>query len=161
MPFSRPSPTEQRARRNAEREASMRQLMVPSRVLVPGTYAGASSGLAVPKEQVLESAAYENLVRAMPCAHCGQPPRSQFCHTDMGKGLGIKTDVRRGWPGCGPHGHEPGCHWLLGTSGRIPRAQRRELEARYAAQTRAAILAAGKWPKSLPLFTEQPHGIAA
>lgn len=114
--------------------------------------------VAVPKEQVLESAAYENLVRAMPCAHCGWPPRSQFCHADLGKGLGIKTDVRRGWPGCGPHNHEPGCHWLLGSSGRIPREQRRELEARYGAQTRAAILAAGTWPKSLPLFTEQPDG---
>lgn len=134
---------------------------VVQRIERSGVYGGSTALVAAPKECVLESAAYENLVRAMPCAHCGRPPRSQFCHADLGKGLGIKTDVRRGFPGCGPHNHEPGCHWLLGSSGRIPRAERRDLEARYAAQTRTAILAAGMWPKSLPLFTEQPEGTCA
>lgn len=111
-------------------------------------------GPAVTKEHPAVSEAYRDLVRAMRCAHCGYPPRSQFCHSDQGKGMGLKTDDRRGWPGCGPHDGEPGCHWLIGTSGRIPKAERRELEDRYAARARAAILAAGKWPKNLPLWKE-------
>jgi hypothetical protein len=130
----------------------------PARALVqPVNYARISANdavVTVDKENPLVSEAYRELVRAMPCAHCGRPPRSQFCHADMGKGAGLKTDDRRGWPGCGPHGdHQPGCHWLVGTSGRIPKAERRALEERYGAQTRAAILAAGKWPKNLPLWT--------
>lgn len=111
-------------------------------------------GPAVTKEHPAVSETYRDLVRAMRCAHCGYPPRSQFCHSDQGKGIGLKTDDRRGWPGCGPHDGKPGCHWLIGTSGRIPKAQRRELEDRYAAQARAAILASGKWPKNLPLWKE-------
>ena len=102
----------------------------------------------VPKECVCKSATYENLVRAMSCIRCGKPPRSQFCHTDEGKGLGIKTDVRRGWPGCAE------CHYEVGTSGTIPREQKRELEARYAKQTRDAIVNAGDWPAKLPLWAE-------
>lgn len=109
-----------------------------------------------PKERPIVSEAYRDLVRAMPCMHCGRQPRSQFCHADQGKGMGMKTDDRRGWPGCGPDlaTGEPGCHWLVGTSGRIPKEQRRELEALYGAQTRAAIIKAGKWPKNVPLWRE-------
>lgn len=111
---------------------------------------------AIQKDNPLVSEAYRALVRAMPCAHCGRPPRSQFCHGDQGKGMGLKTDDRTGWPGCGPdlNTNSPGCHWLIGTSGRIPKAERRALEARYAAQTRAEILASGKWPKNLPAWKE-------
>lgn len=100
------------------------------------------------KEKALQHQGYMNLVRAMPCARCGHRPRSQFCHSDMDKGMGIKTDCRRGWPGCAE------CHWFVGTSGTLPREERRALEDTYAAQTRAAILAAGTWPKRLPLWSE-------
>lgn len=109
-----------------------------------------------PKERPVVSEAYRDLVRAMPCMHCGRPPRSQFCHADQSKGMGMKTDDRRGWPGCGPDlaTGQPGCHWLIGTSGRIPKEQRRELEALYGAQTRTVIIEAGKWPKNLPPWRE-------
>lgn len=136
-----------------ERPAKVPALLRP--LEKPVNYARISAndpGPAVAKENPLTSEAYRTLVRAMPCMHCGHPPRSQFCHSDQGKGIGLKTDDRRSWPGCGPHDGQPGCHWLIGTSGRIPKAERRELENRYAAQTRAAILAAGKWPKNLPLY---------
>lgn len=108
----------------------------------------------VAKENPLVCEPYRALVRAMPCAHCGRPPRSQFCHADQGKGMGLKTDDRRGWPGCGPDlaTGAPGCHWLIGTSGRYGKDERRRLEDLYAARTRAAIVAAGKWPKGLPLY---------
>ena len=103
---------------------------------------------AIEKENPLQHRGYMNLVRAMPCAHCLKPPRSQFCHTDETKGMGIKTDCRKGWPGCDD------CHYLIGTQRIYQRDERRALEARYAAQTRDEIVAAGLWPKTLPLWTE-------
>lgn len=99
---------------------------------------------AIEKENALQHAGYMDIVRAMPCAHCGRAPRSQFCHTDETKGMGIKTDCRKGWPGC------DSCHFAIGTQRIYPKAERRALEARYAEQTRAAIVAAGLWPKTLP-----------
>ena len=125
----------------------------------PANYASISANepaLAIKKENPLRSEEYRRLVRAMPCMHCGKPPRSQFCHSDHGKGIGLKTDDRRGWPGCGPDlaTIEPGCHWLIGTSGRMSKEDRRCLEILYATLTRAAILKAGAWPKSLPLWSK-------
>ena len=101
------------------------------------------------KECLLQHAGYMNLVRALPCAHCGAPPRSVFCHSDEGKGMGIKSDCRQGWPGC----HE--CHDAIGTRRIYPRNQRRALEAEMARQTRAQIEASGQWPKNLPKWREQ------
>jgi hypothetical protein len=103
-----------------------------------------------PKEGVIEHEGYKRLVRQLPCAHCGIEGYTQFCHSDEGKGMGIKTDCRRGWPGCGPHGDSAGCHHLVGSTGTFTREERRELEDRYAAQTRAAITFTGDWPNDLP-----------
>lgn len=105
-----------------------------------------------PKEGVIEHEGYKRLVRQLPCAHCGVEGYTQFCHSDQGKGMGIKTDSRRGWPGCGPHGGVAGCHHLIGSTGTLTREERRDLEDRYAAQTRAQILFAGMWPANLPVF---------
>lgn len=104
---------------------------------------------AQPKEGVIEHEGYKRLVRQLPCAHCGIEGYTQFCHSDEGKGMGIKTDSRRGWPGCGPHGDIAGCHYLIGSTGTFTREERRELESRYAAQTRDAIIASGEWPVDL------------
>jgi hypothetical protein len=75
---------------------------------------------------------------------------SQFCHADEGKGTGIKTDCRRGWPGCGPHHDTMGCHYMIGSTGMLGQAERRRLEETYGIRTRDAINAAGLWPKRLP-----------
>lgn len=108
-----------------------------------------------PKEHVIQHAAYMRLVRAMPCANCGVVGYTQFCHADEGKGMAIKTDCRLGWPGCSPHGvGNPGCHYVIGTSGILPRSVKRELEWRYGQQTRRAILAAGTWPNTLPKWED-------
>lgn len=109
-----------------------------------GCYSGGTSGQPVEKECALQHAGYMDVVRAMPCARCRAPPRSDFAHADMDKGIGIKTDCRRGFPACRP------CHTLLGSSGKIPRAERRDLEAQYGAQTRDEVLRLGLWPKRLP-----------
>lgn len=122
----------------------------PRLVLVGRPAANADRFVPQPKEVALQHGGYMAAVRRLACARCGHPPPSQFCHADEGKGTGIKTDCRRGWPGCGPHGGEPGCHWLVGTSGRIPKAERREFEARAGVETRAEVVARGQWPKRLP-----------
>lgn len=98
----------------------------------------------IEKENAPQHQGYMNLVRALPCAHCGKPPRSVFCHSDEGKGMSIKSDCRQGWPGC------PECHDAIGTKRIYPKEQRRALEAEMARQTRALIEASGQWPKSLP-----------
>lgn len=101
-----------------------------------------------PKEEPLQHQGYINLVRAMACIRCKHPPRSQFCHSDEGKGMGFKSDCRKGWPGCAT------CHYAVGTERVYPKNERRRLEAEYARKTRDAIRAAGLWPKRLPLWKE-------
>lgn len=107
---------------------------------------------AVGKENALQHEAYMAAVRRLPCARCGVVGFTQFCHADEGKGTGIKTDCRRGWPGCGPHNDTMGCHYLLGSTGELGREERRRLEETYARQTRATVRQLGRWPKSLPAW---------
>lgn len=99
-----------------------------------------------PKEQTLQHQGYINLVRSMRCIRCGAAPRSQFCHADEGKGQGIKSDCRLGWPGCAD------CHWLVGTARIYGKAERRALETDYGRRTRESVIACGLWPKRLPLW---------
>lgn len=113
------------------------------------TYAGAVTLRLVPKEEPMQHAGYMNLVRAMACMHCGHPPRSDFAHADQGKGQGIKTDCRRGFPLC------RACHHLIGSTGKLGRDERRRLEAEYGARTRAAVQVSGQWPKRLPIWTQE------
>lgn len=102
----------------------------------------------VEKDNPLQHAGYMNVVRSLPCARCGKPPRSQFCHSDEGKGQGIKSDCRLGWPGCAQ------CHHDIGTARIYPRNERRELEAWMASETRQLIEKLGLWPENLPRWTE-------
>jgi len=96
------------------------------------------------KENMLQHAKYMEIVRSMRCARCGAAPRSQFCHSDEGKGTGIKSDCRNGWPGCAR------CHYEVGTLRIYPKEQRRAFEAEMARQTRVQIESMGVWPKNLP-----------
>lgn len=140
---------EQRERNAARKESNLRNLCTPSRSIQRGVYASATDSHApVVKEGAVQHEGYMSIVRQMPCAHCGAPAPSQFCHADMDKGIGIKTDCRRGFPGC------PTCHALLGSSGKIPRALRRELEAQYGARTREKVWESGQWPKRLPRWQQ-------
>lgn len=106
----------------------------------------------VEKENALQHEGYMAAVRQIACRRCGWFRKGfmQFCHSDQGKGQGIKTDCRRGWSGCGPHDGEPGCHWFVGTSGRMSKEGRREFEAFASASTRAEVVAKGQWPARLP-----------
>jgi hypothetical protein len=122
------------------------------RVERSGVYAGTTTGPA-PKEAIVESAAYERAAKSLGyCMRCGAEvvPLTgalDFCHADLGKGQGIKTDVRRGWPGCRT------CHEIVGR--KLAKPVRRAVEYLLGVMTRAAVRAAGKWPKGLPMFNER------
>lgn len=109
-----------------------------------------------PKDEPLQHPGYAAIVRKMECAMCGTRGFTQLCHADIvgvgGKGKSIKSDIRLAWPGCGPHGDEPGCHWYVGTSGKMPKAERHDFERDAGAATRVQILLAGKWPPDLPYW---------
>jgi len=102
----------------------------------------------IEKERPVQHAGYMDAVRSLPCAHCGKGPRSEFCHSDEGKGMGIKSDCREGWPGC----HD--CHDAIGTKRIYPKEQRRAIEAAMAKATRAQIENLGQWPANLPRWSE-------
>lgn len=128
---------------------------VVQRVERAGTYSGSTTG-PEPKENVCKSAAYENAVRSIGrCMRCGYVCRPQFCHRDEGKGQGIKTDVREGWAGCGPHDNTMGCHFFVGTSGSLPKEERRAEDLRLGAETRAEVRRLGRWPKNVPMWKEE------
>jgi hypothetical protein len=110
--------------------------------------------VAIEKENPLVCEAYRKVVRSLPCIRCGILGFTQFCHSDEGKGMGLKTDDRRAWPGCGPHGDTMGCHHYVGTSGSMPRAEKRVFEETSSSITRATVLLLGLWPKNLPLWPE-------
>lgn len=149
----RSGPIKSRARREWEEKRAARAEREPHPIAKPERWgvSGAVAG-AVPKENALESAAYENAVRALGyCVRCGWVGRPQFCHRDCGKGIAIKTDSREGWAGCDD------CHALLGGhkgGGRMPKEQRRAEEDRLAAITRAEVLRRGMWPKGVPMLEE-------
>jgi hypothetical protein len=131
-----------------ERKRTVHQ-PIPENMRRPVSFARADEAAEpVEKDNPLQHAGYMNVVRSLPCARCGHPPRSQFCHSDEGKGTGIKSDCRLGWPGCAQ------CHHDIGTARTYPKATRRQIEAELARRTRHQIESMGLWPKNLPRWSE-------
>lgn len=102
----------------------------------------------MPKSEPLQHAGYMDVVRGLECYRCEAPPRSDFCHSDEGKGTGIKSDCRLGWPGCRR------CHDAIGTARVLPKNERRAWEAEAARATRQKINRMGLWPANLPQWPE-------
>lgn len=94
-----------------------------------------------PKDEPVRSEPYRRAVAALPCFRCGIHGLSQAAHADEGKGLAIKACDLTCYPLCGTRLGEPGCHWLVGTSGRINRGERRGLELRGKEATQATLIA--------------------
>jgi hypothetical protein len=115
----------------------------------------ARSIVSLPKDTPVRSEAYRRLVAAMPCINCGRAGPSQCAHADEGKGLGIKSDDRTCYPACATAPGRVGCHDLIGASGIATRDERRKIERLYGAKTRATILASGRWPASVPLWSDE------
>jgi len=131
-----------------ERKRTVHQ-PIPESMRRPVSFARADEAAEpVLKEAPIQHAGYMGLVRKMNCAHCGKPGPSQFCHSDEGKGTGIKSDCRLGWPGCAQ------CHHDIGTARIYPKEQRRQIEAEMARRTRHQIESMGLWPKNLPRWSE-------
>jgi hypothetical protein len=151
MVWGRPSFAERRREREQEKNRNLRALLDRLPLARRGVYTGGTSGEPVKKENALQHTGYMAAVRALGyCMLCRRSCNPQFCHADQGKGERIKTDCRRGWPGCGPGEWGPGCHWIVGTSGQYEKAERRVIEERLGRKTRAAVQAAGTWPARLP-----------
>lgn len=111
---------------------------------------------AVPKEIPARHEGYRRLVASLPCAMCGRVGRSQAAHCDQGKGAGIKADDRLIFPACATSPGAPGCHDIIGATGTYSKDERRELESRLAALTRAQVMAMGRWPTDLPRWPGDP-----
>lgn len=103
----------------------------------------------VPKENPARSEKYLRLVASLPCIMCKRVGFSQAAHCDMGKGASIKADDRQTFPACATRPGAPGCHDIIGASGAYTKEERRALEARNAALTRAEIRRRGLWPPEL------------
>lgn len=147
----RPDTAARQARRDSERQANMAALMATKGRTA--SYGGSVSGVTIGKEGALQHAGYMAAVRGLGyCMRCRRSCRPQFCHRDQGKGMGLKTDVREGWPGCVE------CHWLVGTSGQYAKQDRRALELELAQRTRDAVQAAGTWPARLPAWDDNNEG---
>jgi hypothetical protein len=92
-----------------------------------------------PKERIVRSEAYLRAVASLPCWRCGICGFSQACHGDAGKGMAMKACDLTAWPGCGPRQNEPGCHYLIGSTGRLTREMRRSIEKQAAEETQALL----------------------
>lgn len=113
------------------------------------TYGGTTSGQVIEKERPVRSEAYRRLVAALPCScGCGRQP-CQAAHPNTGKGMAMKTDDRRCFP------LAPPCHAAFDQGVMFPKDSRRQWEERWGVATRAAILAAGKWPANVPQYEEK------
>lgn len=151
-PLRRTKPLRQRRREGADVEREVRPWAAnlsasTVKPLHQGSYGGGASGVAVAKENASQHSGYMEAVRGLGyCVRCGKVCRPQFCHRDEGKGIGIKTDCREGWAGCAD------CHHFVGTSGTLPREERRAEDLEMGRRTRAAVKAAGTWPARLPAW---------
>ena len=124
----------------------------------PANYAPAAGhAAAVPKEAPARSESYRRAVAALPCIHCGIAGHSQHAHANAGKGLGLKTDDRAGFPLCAPRPGIEGCHARFDQYRLLPGGRDEQAEAgeRWAERTRAAVLEAGVWPDRLPRWGDE------
>lgn len=149
----RNAPEARAAQREAEKAANLAALCTPARTLHTARMVRrVGVAHAVPKEAASQSPAYQRAAKALGyCMRCGRQVAPltgelDFCHADIGKGQGLKTDARLGWPGCRE------CHETVGRQ--MAKAVRRAVEYLLGVMTRAAVREAGTWPKNLSEWSE-------
>lgn len=108
----------------------------------------------VPKDEPVQHEGYRRLVAAMPCARCKVWGYSQHAHSNTGKGMGIKTDCRLGFPLCSTRPGVVGCHALLDQGAMYSKHARREMEDYWAWDTRMTLRRLRLWPKDLAPWPE-------
>ena len=106
----------------------------------------------IPKEAPARSEAYRRAVAELPCSHCGIAGHSQHAHANAGKGLGLKTDDRAGFPLCAPRPGIEGCHARFDQYRLLPGGRDAHAAAgdRWAERTRSEVARRGLWPANLP-----------
>ena len=123
----------------------------------PANYAPATGhATALKKDAPARSEAYRRAVAALPCIHCGIAGYSQHAHANEGKGMGIKTDDRAGFPLCAPRPGIEGCHAAFDQYRLLPGGREAHVAAgrAWGARTRAEVERAGKWPARLPRWQD-------
>ena len=154
-PQNREQRLAERAQRSMSAAKATTHLATTKSVVVMGS---ATSGIAILKTDALESVAYRKVVAALPCQWCGISGYSQHAHLNLGKGLGLKTDDRTGFPLCCTRPGVEGCHMaydqyrLIEVGGR---EAHREYGQEWGRITRHTIEQAGQWPKNLPMWQER------
>lgn len=148
-----------REARLAERAArAMASAHATAGMAARSVVAGAgTTGIAINKEAAQTCEAYRRAVSALSCMWCGIAGYSQHAHLNLGKGLGLKTDDRTGFPLCCTRPGVEGCHvaydqYRLIESG--GREAHREYGKEWGRITRHTILSSGNWPARLPHWIE-------
>lgn len=111
----------------------------------------------IQKDDAVRHDGYRRLVASMDCMWCGRKGRSNHAHENEGKGKGLKLDDRRAMPLCVDDMGASGCHTAFDQYALIDggREAHIELGRRMAAMTRKIIFDMGKWPKDLPVWSEE------
>ena len=107
-----------------------------------------------PKEHAVYSEPYRRLVAMLPCCSCGIDGYSQAAHPPP-TAKGRKEDDRSCFPLCCTRVGVMGCHASFDQYKLITKDRMRAMAATWAQRTRAAITAAGGWPKKLPTWSEE------
>lgn len=141
--WSNPAPKERPAAKPAIRPKSGRGVIA----LVT------SAAPAQPKESVIEHEGYRRLVAARPCKRCGIQGLSQAAHPPP-TGKAIKQDDRLCSPLCCTRTRIDGCHVMLDRYRLGDHTATVTLALRWAAETRAEIIAEGQWPSGLERWSE-------
>ncbi|WP_218243234.1 hypothetical protein [Comamonas fluminis] len=145
---------ERAARQLAAARATADLITVKSRVVM----GPAATGIVIEKDNAVESEPYRRLVAQLPCLWCGVEGYSQHAHLNYGKGLGMKTDDRTGFPLCCSRPGIEGCH-VAYDQYRLLESGGREAHREYGLEagrfTREQILNAGLWPRRLPLWAQE------
>lgn len=106
---------------------------------------------AVPKPPPpVRSETYLRLVAKLPCKHCGLADHSQAAHPPPTAKAKKECDLQT-FPLCCTRPGVPGCHVDFDQYRLVPKDQMDAAATRWAAETRAEILAAGDWPRRIPV----------
>lgn len=127
----------------------------PTSVMACGLHSAAPAP-AAEKDVILRSEAYRRATAGMRCMWCGIAGFSQHAHLNLGKGLGLKTDDRTGFPLCACRPGVEGCHAAYDQYRLVPggREGHRVYGLEWGRITRAEILSLGLWPINLPHWQE-------
>lgn len=98
----------------------------------------------IPKTRPVRSESYRRWIASLDCFGCGVSGFSQCAHSNINKGLGMKTCDLLTFPLCAPHFGLMGCHYQHDNMIEINRETRRELELKYVARAQDMGREAGR-----------------